>query len=93
MVIGLPSVFPWRTPDDHVRAVALDLHAAAAAMAELAPRKVAVETLLGERQSGREPLHDRGEAGPVGLPARREADRHQASQAIQAPGLIWPAEL
>ena len=40
-------------PGDHVGAVLLDLHAPAAAVAELAPREVAVDVLRGQLEPGR----------------------------------------
>ena len=57
-------------------AVALDLHAPATTVAQLAPGHVAVERLLVERQPGGQALDDAGEAGAVGLPGGDEAQRH-----------------
>ena len=50
-----------------VDAIALDLHPPAAAVAELAAGQVAVERLAVEREPGRQPLDDAGEAGAVRL--------------------------
>src|SRR6185503_19520700 len=60
-----------------VRGVLLDLHPPAAAVAELAPRHVAVDQLAVELEPGREPLDDAGETGPVGLPGGDDAQRHR----------------
>ena len=60
-------------PARHLGAVTLDLHAPAAAVTELAAGHVAVDLLLGQLESGREPLDDAGEAGPVGLAGRDQA--------------------
>ena len=49
-------------------AVRLDLHAPAAAVAELAAREVVVDVLGDEAQAGGQPLHDREERRAVGLP-------------------------
>ena len=65
--------------------VGLDPHPAAAAVAELAPRHVAVERLAVELEPGRHPLDDRDEPGPVRLPGGGEAERgHRPSKAIGA---------
>ena len=56
--------------------VALDLHPAAAAVAELAPRHVGVDALAVELEPGGQPFDDAGEAGSMGLPGRGEAQRH-----------------
>ncbi len=55
--------------------VGLDFHPPAAAVAELAPRHVAVERLAVELEPGRHPLDDRDEAGPVRLARRCESKR------------------
>src|SRR3954452_15572048 len=65
-------------PGGHLGAVGLDLHAAAAAMAELAPREVAVDVLGPQLETGGEALHDRGQARAVRLPRCCEAERHTA---------------
>jgi hypothetical protein len=44
-----------------LRAVALDLHAPAATMAELAPREVCVDARLVKLQPGWQPLDDAGQ--------------------------------
>ena len=54
----------------HLGAVVLDLHAAAAAVAELAPREVAVDVLGLQLEAGGQALDDRGQARTVGLPRR-----------------------
>ena len=54
--------------------VGLDLHPPAAAVAELAPRHVAVERLAVELEPGRHALDDRDEPGPVRLAGGREAE-------------------
>ena len=59
--------------------VALDLHPAAAAVAELAARHVAVEPLAVELEPRGQALDDRDEPGPVRLARGREAERsHRA---------------
>ena len=54
--------------------VGLDLHPPAAAVAELAPRHVAVERLAVELEPGRHALDDRDEARPVRLARGGEAE-------------------
>ena len=54
--------------------VGLDLHPPAAAVAELAPRHVAVERLALELQPRRHALDDRNQAGAVGLAGGGEAE-------------------
>ena len=54
-------------PARYLGAVALDLHAPAAAVAELAAGHVAVDLLLGQLQAGRQALDDARQAGAVGL--------------------------
>src|SRR3954470_1164301 len=54
-------------PGGDLRAVALDLHAPAAAVAELAARHVAVDRLAIELEAGGQPLDDAGQAGAVRL--------------------------
>ena len=66
-------------------AVALDLHPAAAAVAELAPGHVVVDRLAVELEPGRQALDDGGQAGPVALPGGDDAQRH-ARKPIEAPG-------
>ena len=59
------------------RAVGLDLHAAAAAVAELAARQVAVD-VLGRQLEPRGQAFEHGhEAGAVRLAGCREAKRHE----------------
>ena len=65
--------------------VALDLHAPAAAVAELAARHVAVDRLAVELEPRGQALDDAGEAGAVGLPGGDEAQRH-AWKLRRAPG-------
>ena len=62
--------------------VGLDLHPAAAAVAELAPRHVAVERLAVELQPRRHALDDRHEPGPVRLPRGGETERRHRGKAI-----------
>ena len=62
--------------------VGLDPHAAAAAVAELAPGHVAVERLAVELEPGRHALDDRHEPGPVRLPRGGETERRHRAKAI-----------
>ena len=62
---GLPSVRPCRIPERTLDRVALDLHAAAAAVSKLPARHVAVERLAVELQARGQALDDRDEAGAV----------------------------
>ena len=66
--------------------VGLDLHPPAAAVAELAPRHVAVERLAVELEPGRHALDDRDQAGPVRLARGGEAERRHRAKAI---GATW----
>src|SRR5918995_3406057 len=59
--------------------VAFDLHPAAAAMSELAPRQVAVERLAVELEPGRQALHDRDQPGAVRFPGCCESQAHGRS--------------
>ena len=56
--------------------VLLDLHAPAAAVAELAARHVVVDRVAVELEARGEALDDGGEAGPVALPGGDDAQRH-----------------
>src|SRR4029078_3234632 len=56
-------------------AVALDLHPAPAAVAELAPGHVVVDRLAVELEPGRDALDDRGQSGAVALPRGDDAAR------------------
>jgi hypothetical protein len=56
--------------------IALDLHPPAAAVAELAPRHVAVHRFAVELQPGGQALDDAGEPGAVALPGGDESQRH-----------------
>ncbi len=57
-------------------AVALDLHAPAAAVAELAARHVGVEVLGRQREARRQPLHEAGEARAVRLAGGDQSELH-----------------
>ena len=57
--------------------VALDLHPPAAAVAELAPRHVAVERLAVELEAGGQALDDRDQAGAVRFARGRETEGHE----------------
>ena len=70
--------------------VGLDLHPAAAAVAELAPGHVAVERLAVELEPGRHALDDRHEPRPVRLPRGGEAERRHRAKAIGARVMSWP---
>ena len=59
-----------------LRAVALDLHAAAAPVAELAALHVVPDRVAIELEPGGQALDDAGEAGAVGLPGRDQAHGH-----------------
>ena len=63
-------------PDD--RAVGLDLHPAAAAVAELAPREVAVDVGGLELEPRGQPLEHGHEPGTVRFAGSSEAKRHPA---------------
>ena len=67
-----------------LRAVLLDLHPAAAAVAELAPREVAVDVVRGELEAGWESLDDRGQTGAVRLAGGCEAQRHVGTETLLA---------
>ena len=56
--------------------VALDLHAPAAAMAELAARHVRVEVLGAQLETRGQALDDAGQAGAVRLAGGYETERH-----------------
>ena len=66
--------------------VGLDLHPAAAAVAELAPRHVAVERLAVELEPGRHALDDRDEPGPVRLAGGGETERRHRRQGYRRDG-------
>ena len=57
-------------------AVLLDLHPAAATVAELPAREVAVDVLGPELEARRQALDDRGETRAVGFTGGYEAERH-----------------
>ena len=59
--------------------VALDLHAPAPAMAELAARHVAVQILRAHLQTSRQALDDAGQARAVGLTGGYQSQRHRPS--------------
>jgi hypothetical protein len=56
--------------------VALDLHAAAATVAELAAGHVAIDRVQVELEARGQPLDDAGQAGAVRLPGGDQAQRH-----------------
>ena len=58
--------------------VLLDLHPPAAAVAELAPREVAVERVAVELEPGRKAFDDAGQAGAVRLAGGGQGQRHKA---------------
>ena len=60
----------------HLGPVLLDLHAPAAAMAELAPGQVPVDVLRAQLEPGRQALHEGGQARSVRLAGGDEAQRH-----------------
>ena len=60
--------------------VLLDLHAPAAAVAELTARHVAVEGTPGRARARRASLDDRGQAGAVGLPGGYEVETRHATR-------------
>jgi hypothetical protein len=64
-----------------VDAIALDLHPAATAVAELPAGHVAVEQLALELQARGQALDDAGQAGPVGLTGGDEMQRGQRGAA------------
>ena len=66
--------------------VGLDLHPAAAPVAELAAGHVAVEALAVELEAGGHALDDRGQAGAVGFTRCDEVEaRHCARKASRRP--------
>ena len=87
--MGLPRVRPCRSRTDLDR-VALDLHPAAAAVAELAPRHVAVERLAVELEPGGQALDDRDQAGAVRFAGGCEPESHARERrwrTTRRPGL------
>ena len=85
-----------RAPVAHAGAdldgVLLDLHPPAAAVAELAPRHVAVERLAVELEPRGQALDDRDEPGAVRFACCREAKRHEPrlSAGLLSPGRTRP---
>src|SRR3954469_17214619 len=65
-------------PGRDLRAVLLDLHAPATAMAELAPSHVAVQVLGRELESGRKTLDDSRQPRTMRFAGGREADASHA---------------
>src|SRR2546421_4586823 len=61
-----------------LRAILLDLHAAAAAVAELAPCEVAVEVLGSQLEPRGQALEHGGQSRAVRLSGGGEAERHRA---------------
>ena len=70
----------------HLGAVLLDLHAPAAAVAELAPGEVAVDVLGAQLEAGGQALDDGGEPRAVGFPGCYEAKRHGAHTLLTGCG-------
>src|SRR6476660_2015851 len=77
-----PEGAPVAHPAGDLGSVALDLHAAAATVSELASRHVDVDVLRGELEPRGQPLDDAGEAGTVRLSGGDEVERHGSK-------LIW----
>ena len=77
-VSGLPIVQAVAQAALHLHPVALDLHAPAAAVAELAAREVGVDVVGREREPGRKPLDHREERRAVGLPGCAVRQGHGA---------------
>ena len=71
-------------------AVALDLHAPAAAVAELAARHVAVDRVAVELEPGGQALDDAGQARAVGLPGGDDAQRHAGNPTSRGSGVPEP---
>src|SRR3712207_94948 len=67
-------------------AVLLDLHPAAAPVAELAASEVTVDVLWPYLKPRREALHERGEARAVRLPGSHEAKLHAANTLLARVG-------
>ena len=61
---------------EHLDLVLLDLLARAPAVALLAPAQVGVDRGLLHRQPRRKPFDDRDQRGAMGLPRRRQPERH-----------------
>ena len=59
--------------------VGLDLHAPAAAVAQLATREIAVDVIGSQRQASRKALDQGNQRRPVGLPRRSVRQGHTAS--------------
>ena len=73
---------PVAHPAGDLRAVALDLHPPAAAVAELAARHVAVDRLAVELEARGQALDDAGQAGAVRLAGGDELQRHRAPKCM-----------
>ena len=73
---GTPEGAPMANAGGDLGAVLLDLHAPAAAVAELPAREVTVDVLGPELEARRQALDDRGEARAVGFAGGYEAERH-----------------
>ena len=73
---------PVADPAGDLRAVALDLHPPAAAVAELAARHVAVDRLAVELEARGQALDDAGQAGAVRLAGGDELQRHRAPKCM-----------
>jgi hypothetical protein len=63
-------------PSGYLGGVALDLHASAAAVSQLAARHVDVDVARRQLEAGRQPLDDAGQAGTMRLAGRYEMERH-----------------
>ncbi len=72
--IGLPRLSPWRTPPEIGELVLLELHARAAAVAELAALEVGLDGGARDRDAGGQALHDGDEFGAVRFAGREHAE-------------------
>ena len=78
IAIGEPSVSPARTPRQELDRVALDLHAAAAAVALLAAGELGVDVGGEQGEPGRHAFEHRDERGTVRFAGGGEADGHRS---------------
>src|SRR5262249_57134072 len=67
---------PAHDAGDDLDAVALELHAAAAAEPLLPPRELGIDGVDVDRESGRDPLEQRDDGGAVPLAPPRELQPH-----------------
>src|SRR5207248_6122205 len=71
---------------EDARHLRLDLHAAAAAIAQLPPLQVARDVLRQQPYAGRQSIKDPDERGPVGLSGGQKTKSRHASAASRSAG-------